>query len=113
MSSSDGESGFAVLDFGATPAREATVTVGGTPIVPEAWISVRLAQIPGTEEHDHLVAPIELRVGDITPGAGFVVHGIVTGPKPQRRYGPPPQNARAPGLVGEFGIAWAWRRPNP
>ncbi len=108
-----GECGVATLDFGATPSAEASVVVGGTPIVPEAFIEVHLAPIPGQpNNNEHLVAPIELRVGDIVPGAGFTVYGRwVGGPIPQRRYGVQ-GSGLAPRTVGEFGIAWAWRTPS-
>jgi len=110
-----GESGVATLNFG-TGAHEASVSVGGTPIVPEAHIEVHLAPIPGASpsgQEDHLVAPIELRVGAIIPGAGFTVYGRVVGTSPQRRYGPPsPTGRQAPKEAGQFGVAWSWKKPS-
>lgn len=111
MSNYEQDSGYATLSFGTTPSQHVSVVVGGTPIMPDAGIDVRLCRVRGQTTDEHLVAPITLRVGEVITGRGFTIYGEVNAPTSQRTYGPR-GSPGAPRLTGSFGVAWSWRKPN-
>ena len=87
--------GTVVLDFGACPGSHfCSVQVAGqTGIKPdsacEAWVSSEATA--DHNEYEHALAPIRLRVRDITAGEGFTVQAVSDWQ-----------------LTGQFSARWVW-----
>lgn len=70
--------GTAALDFGATPANEASVTVTGQTEITaecsaEAWFMARTTADNNADAHKQAAAFMRLVCSEPTPGAGFVI----------------------------------------
>jgi hypothetical protein len=93
--------GSALLDFGAAPGSEsASVAITGqaeilSTSVVEAWVDVPAA---GTADHtpdEHWVEELRVRAGNIVPGVGFTIYGIIGLGK----------------AIGTFRVNWVWTHP--
>lgn len=90
-----GAQGSAILDFGTTPATNASVVVSGVGAIlagslVEAWIKYEASADHTGDEH--LVEPIRLVAGTIVVGTSFVVYGFC-----DLGY-----------TTGKFNFAWVW-----
>lgn len=88
--------GTALLDFGASPASDASVVVVGqsgilsASSLVEAWINYA-----ATTDHtadEHLVEPLRVIAGSIVDGVGFTIYGVCD----------------TQGAFGKFSVSWAW-----
>jgi hypothetical protein len=81
--------GTAVIDFGATPALEATVEVAGQPEITaaariEAWVMARSTADNTVIDHQYAAVSFRISTSEPVPGSGFSItaynlFGYVTG----------------------------------
>jgi hypothetical protein len=84
-----GNIGTSTIDFGATPATEASVAVSGETDITaasfaEAWFMGRSTVDNSSANHQQAAAVMRLVCSEPTPGVGFTItayclHGAVTG----------------------------------
>lgn len=89
--------GTATLDFGATPADEAQVTITGQAGIvsgshAEAYFMADTTADNGTDEHQEAAALCKLVCGAIVPGTGFTIYA----------------HALAMLGIGTFSVRWVW-----
>lgn len=89
--------GTAVLDFGVTPADEASIVVtgqasigAGSPV--EAFFMQEATADNGVDEHAEAAALCPLVVSDVVAGTGFTIRA-----HPIAMFG-----------IGTFNVRWAW-----
>jgi hypothetical protein len=92
-----GAQGTATLDFGATPAEEASVAVTGQAAIVagshvEAFFMQETSADNGTDEHAEAAALCPLVVSDIVAGTGFTIRA-----HPLAMLG-----------IGQFSVRWVW-----
>lgn len=92
-----GAQGTIVLDFGSTPAQEATVSVTGQAGIvagshAEAFFMQDTTADNGLEEHQEAAAICPLVCGPVTPGVGFPILAQSLGPLG----------------MGQFSVRWVW-----
>ena len=89
--------GTATLDFGVTPAEEASVAVTGQAGIVsgshvEAFFMKETTGDNGVDEHEEAAALCPLVCGSIVAGTGFTIKGM-----PIAMFG-----------LGTFAVRWAW-----
>lgn len=92
-----GAQGTAVLDFGATPADEATVAVTGQAAIIagshcEAFFMKESTADNSTDEHEEAAALCPLVCESVIAGTGFTIRGM-----PIAGLG-----------TGQFNVRWVW-----
>ena len=92
-----GAKGTAVLDFGATPADQASVVVTGQAGIAagsdvEAYFMRETTSDNGVDEHEEAAALCPLVCGDIVAGTGFTIYA-----HPLAMLG-----------TGTFNVRWVW-----
>jgi hypothetical protein len=89
--------GTAVLDFGATPAENASVVVTGqagilTTSHVEAFMMRDSTTDNGVDEHEEAAAMLRLVCGSIVAGTGFTIYAFSLGAL----------------AMGQFTLHWVW-----
>jgi hypothetical protein len=87
--------GWAVVDFGAAGASDATITITGQSDMLATHVPIAQVACIATADHsvdEHFVEEIEVRCGAVTPGAGFTIY----------------VRTRNLELMGRWSIAWSW-----
>lgn len=89
--------GTATLNFGATPANEASVVVTGQTAIlansqVEAYFMLDSTADNGVDEHEQAKAMCSLVCGSIVPGVGFTIKGTVL----------------LGFATGQFTVHWVW-----
>jgi len=92
-----GASGTAVLNFGATPADEASIAVTGQAGIvsgshAEAFFMQETTADNGADEHAEAAALCPLICGSIVAGTGFTIYA-----HPLAAFG-----------LGQFNVNWVW-----
>jgi hypothetical protein len=92
-----GAQGTATLDFGASPAEEASVVVTGQAGIiagshAEAFFMQETTADNGADEHAEAAALCPLVCSDIVPGTGFTIRA-----HPLAMLG-----------IGQFSVRWVW-----
>ena len=106
--------GTATLNFGASGASDASVTVTGQTFIGassqvEAWLMATASTDHSADEH--LIETIQVMAGNIVPGVGFTIYGVNTS-----QLNEPVQGSAGRAFVGGTGtelygqwtVQWVW-----